>query len=61
MDGTLTGILGREAAARGRYLTMDELVKENKRLEVDLKGLGMNIQRRQSAHGGRGCGGKFLG
>jgi len=39
VDGTLTGILGREAAARGRYLTMDELVKENKRLEVNLKGL----------------------
>jgi len=39
VDGTLTAILGREAAARGRCLTMDELIKENKRLEVDLKGL----------------------
>ena len=39
VDGTLTAILGREAAARGKYLTMDDLIKENKRLEVDLKGL----------------------
>lgn len=39
VDGHLTAILGREAAARRRYLTMDELIKENKRLEVDLTGL----------------------
>ncbi|MCX5647966.1 MAG: Gfo/Idh/MocA family oxidoreductase [Planctomycetota bacterium] len=39
VDGHLTAILGREAAARRRYLTMDELLKENKRLEVDLAGL----------------------
>jgi predicted dehydrogenase len=39
VDGTLTAILGREAAARKRFLTMDELVKENRRLAVDLKGL----------------------
>jgi len=39
VDGTLTAILGREAAARRRYLTMDELLKENKKLEVDLIGL----------------------
>ncbi|MGA2034152.1 MAG: Gfo/Idh/MocA family oxidoreductase [Thermoguttaceae bacterium] len=39
VDCTLTAILGREAARRGALLTMDELVKENKRLEVDLKGL----------------------
>jgi predicted dehydrogenase len=39
VDGTLTAILGREASARRRYLTMDELIKENKRLEVDLSGL----------------------
>jgi predicted dehydrogenase len=39
VDGTLTAILGREAAARGRYLTMEELVKESKRLVVDRKGL----------------------
>jgi predicted dehydrogenase len=36
---TLTCILGREAARRGGFLTMDEIVKENKRLEVDLSGL----------------------
>jgi predicted dehydrogenase len=39
VDGTLTAILGREASARRRFLTMEELLKENKRLEVDLKGL----------------------
>jgi predicted dehydrogenase len=39
VDGTLTAILGREASARRRYLTMEELLKENKRLEVDLSGL----------------------
>lgn len=39
VDGTLAAILGREAAARRACLTMDELVKENKRLEVDLSGL----------------------
>ena len=39
VDGTLTAILGREAAARRRYLTMEELLQENKKLEVDLKGL----------------------
>ncbi len=39
VDGHLTAILGREAAARRRYLTMDELIKENKRLEVNLTGL----------------------
>ncbi len=39
VDCTLTCILGREAAHRGALLTMDELIKENKRLEVDLRGL----------------------
>ena len=39
VDGTLTAILGREAAARGRRMTMDEVIKENRRLEVDLTGL----------------------
>lgn len=39
VDGVLAAILGREAAARGTVLTMDELIKENKRLEVDLSGL----------------------
>lgn len=39
VDTTLTCILGREASRRGGLLTMDELIKENKRLEVDLKGL----------------------
>jgi len=39
VDGTLTAILGREASARRCVLTMDELIKENKRLEVDLTGL----------------------
>jgi predicted dehydrogenase len=39
VDGCLTCILGREAAARHRRLTMEELLKENKRLEADLTGL----------------------
>ncbi len=39
VDGTLTAILGREAALRQTRLTMAELIKENKRLPVDLSGL----------------------
>ena len=39
VDGCLTCILGYEAAARGGVLTMAELLKENRRLEVDLTGL----------------------
>jgi len=39
VDGCLTCILGREAAARGAELTMEQLLKENRRLEPDLKGL----------------------
>jgi predicted dehydrogenase len=39
VDGCLTCILGREAAARGAVLTMDQLLKENRRLEVNLEGL----------------------
>jgi myo-inositol 2-dehydrogenase / D-chiro-inositol 1-dehydrogenase len=39
VDGTLTAILGREAAARRRYLTMDELLQERKKLAVNLSGL----------------------
>ena len=39
VDGVLTCILGREAAARKMRLTMDELLNENQKLEVDLTGL----------------------
>jgi predicted dehydrogenase len=39
VDGTLTAILGREAAARRCWLTIDQLIKENKRLTADLSGL----------------------
>ncbi|MFO0891457.1 MAG: Gfo/Idh/MocA family oxidoreductase [Isosphaeraceae bacterium] len=39
VDGALATILAREAAARHARLTMDELLRENKRLEVDLRGL----------------------
>ena len=39
VDGALACILGREAAARHTRLTMDELLKENKKLEADLTGL----------------------
>jgi predicted dehydrogenase len=39
VDGHLTAILGREAASQRRHLTMDKLIRKNKRLEVDLRGL----------------------
>jgi predicted dehydrogenase len=39
VDGALLCILGREAAARHTKMTMDELLKENRKLEVDLTGL----------------------
>jgi predicted dehydrogenase len=39
VDSVLTCILGREAAARRTQLTMAEIVKENKKLTVDLTGL----------------------
>jgi len=39
VDGCLTCILGREAALRHARLTMEELLQENKRVEVDLSGL----------------------
>jgi myo-inositol 2-dehydrogenase/D-chiro-inositol 1-dehydrogenase len=39
IDGCLACILGREAAARGQEITMEQLLKENKKLNVDLTGL----------------------
>ena len=39
VDGTLTAILGREASVRRTNLKMAELIRENKKLEVDLSGL----------------------
>ncbi len=39
VDGALTTILGREAALRGSRLTWEQLIKENKRLETDLRGM----------------------
>jgi len=39
VDGCLACILGREAAARGAELTMEQLLKENRKLEPDLTGL----------------------
>jgi len=39
VDGALATILGREAGLRHTRLTMDQILKENKRLEVDLSGL----------------------
>ena len=39
VDGTLTAILGREAAIRDVRMTMEELLKENRKLELDLSGL----------------------
>jgi predicted dehydrogenase len=38
-DDALTAVLGREAAARRCQLTMDEIIRENKELELDLSGL----------------------
>jgi predicted dehydrogenase len=39
VDSALTCILGREAAARGTRLTMEQILAENKKLEVNLEGL----------------------
>ena len=39
VDGSLTAILGREAADRHGHLTMDQLLRENRRVEPDLTGL----------------------
>ena len=39
VDGVLTCVLGREAAARQTLLTMADLLQENVRLTVDLSGL----------------------
>ena len=39
VDGVLTCVLGYEAADRHTRMTMDALIKENKRMDVDLTGL----------------------
>ena len=39
VDSTLATILGREAGIRNEQLTSDEMIKDNKPLEVDLSGL----------------------
>jgi predicted dehydrogenase len=39
VDGCLTCILGREAALRHCRLTMEELLKENRQVELDLSGM----------------------
>ena len=39
VNATLACILGREATKRNTRLTADELVKENRKIEVDLTGL----------------------
>ena len=39
VDGTLTTILSREATRRRARLTMEEVIQENRRLELNLKGL----------------------
>jgi myo-inositol 2-dehydrogenase / D-chiro-inositol 1-dehydrogenase len=39
VDSHLTAILGREAMSRKRWLTIDELIAENRKLEPDLRGL----------------------
>jgi myo-inositol 2-dehydrogenase / D-chiro-inositol 1-dehydrogenase len=39
VDGALACILGREAAERGQRLTMEQVLKATRRLELDLSGL----------------------
>jgi predicted dehydrogenase len=39
VNDALTAVLGREAAARATELTMDDLIKENRALEFDVKSL----------------------
>jgi len=39
VDGALACILGREAAERGQRLTMEQVLKENRHLPLDLAGL----------------------
>ena len=39
IDATLTTILGREVASRKETITWDQMIKENKRVPVDLTGL----------------------
>ena len=39
VDDALTGVLGREACARGKALTMEELIAENQELAFDTTGL----------------------
>jgi len=39
IDSTLATILGREAAAKNTKVTWDEMISENKKIEVDLTGL----------------------
>jgi len=39
INATLTTILGREAARRRTKLTLDEILRENRRLEPNLTGL----------------------
>lgn len=40
-DGILTVVLGREAAIRKTRVTMEEIVKENRKLPLDLSGLNV--------------------
>ena len=39
VQGVLVAILGREAAARKAHLTLEQVIKENRKWEVDLDGL----------------------
>jgi myo-inositol 2-dehydrogenase/D-chiro-inositol 1-dehydrogenase len=39
VDGALTCVLGRIAGERGQRVTLEQILKENERLEVDLSGL----------------------
>ena len=37
-ESSFTAILGRESSARRRYMTMEEVIRENRKLEIDLRG-----------------------
>lgn len=50
IDSCLATILGREACLRKGRMTMDELLKANERLEVDLDGLKALANVRHPVH-----------
>jgi len=39
VESNFAAVLGREASARRRWVTLDEVMRENRSLDVDLRGL----------------------